>query len=111
MCALDVMALWETADSSSEGASSRIEHGGPLGCQPQKQVSRLEGAARFEFQKDDYTSAAWWTRPIHEATAMLRESKGEQCRPLRIGTACSGTEAPCLALKACGLSLSGGATT
>lgn len=54
---------------------------------------------RIQLGPIDYQTTAWWTKPLMEAAASFRASRGLQKRPLVVATACSGTEAPCLAMQ------------
>ena len=52
------------------------------------------------FKDADFQGTGWWQRPLTQALASERAACGVQARPLRVGTACSGTEAPAHGLQA-----------
>ena len=43
------------------------------------------------------SSVQSWVEPIKKSVRQVRESKGKQIQPLRIGTACTGTGTPSFA--------------
>ena len=87
-------ALWQGCDSSDEEVESKGQRNVP------QTMHRPTPPPSLQLVPNDYRTTAWWTKPLLAAAASFRDSRGVQNRPLIVAIACSGTEAPCLAMQA-----------
>ncbi len=97
---------WFTCDSDSEAPESSarsdpVQAGAPqhptvsdAGLAPAPKKARTADTA------DVSSPVSWWVDPMNEAMNSARSARGKQCRPVDIGTACSGTDAPIHGLQA-----------
>lgn len=96
---------WDAVDSDDgdgdEGASTlhRRVNTAPTPAKAPVPLARCSAPSKTMVETD-FQGTGWWARPLKSALENERAACGEQARPLRLGTACSGTEAPAHGLKA-----------
>lgn len=104
------MPLWEDLDSSDDetqptqpqdltlriDSKEVLSHVGASSCAASNPTQR----DFWQIDPNDTQTCAWWSKPMLAALHQERAVLGSQMRPLRLGTGCSGTEAPAFGLKA-----------
>ncbi len=92
------MSVWDTVLADSDLSESDEHRDSDLPAHrshsvPLNAVTVTTTAGSME------PSHRWWTLPLETALLHDRRKKGTPLRSIRIGTLCSGTEAPVLGLK------------